>query len=250
MVLFGRVAAVAAATVLVFAVSGCASTGPSSPDAAQASVSTGVAPTTGAPTAGAPTAEAPTTVGSVLSDARTALQALGFTVTAEDAVEDRVILMESNWIVAEQAVAGTEVTLHVRKVSDPTEEELEQARKDAEKKEKEDAKKKAAEEKAEVEKNKLTLGQRNAISKAESYLDYTSFSRKGLIEQLKYEGFSAKESALAVDYLDVDWNEQAAKKAQDYLDFTSFSRQGLIDQLVFEGFNVAQAKYGASAVGY
>lgn len=96
----------------------------------------------------------------------------------------------------------------------------------------------------------LSLGQQNAVKKALSYLDYTAFSRKGLIDQLEYEGFSTKESTFAVDYIDVDWNEQAALKAQDYLDYSSFSRQGLIDQLVYEGFSEKQAKHGVKAVGF
>lgn len=91
----------------------------------------------------------------------------------------------------------------------------------------------------------LTAGQENAIAKAESYLEFTSFSRKGLIEQLEFEGFSTADAKFAVDYLKIDWNEQAAKKAQSYLEFSSFSKQGLIEQLVFEGFTQAQAKYGA-----
>jgi hypothetical protein len=96
----------------------------------------------------------------------------------------------------------------------------------------------------------LSLGQENAVKKALSYLDFTAFSRKGLIDQLEYEGFSTKEAAFAVDYIDVDWNEQAALKAQDYLDFSSFSRQGLIDQLVYEGFTEKQAKHGVKEVGF
>ena len=95
----------------------------------------------------------------------------------------------------------------------------------------------------------ITIAQENAIEKAQDYLSYTAFSRTGLIDQLKFEGFSTADATFAVDYLDVDWNEQAAKKAQDYLDFSSFSRSGLIDQLIFEGFTREQATYGADAVG-
>ncbi|MEQ6898963.1 Ltp family lipoprotein [Microbacterium sp. KR10-403] len=95
-----------------------------------------------------------------------------------------------------------------------------------------------------------TLEQEQAIAKAESYLDYSSFSRTGLIEQLEFEGFSADDAELAVDALDVDWYEQAAGKAADYLEYSSFSRSGLIDQLEFEGFTTEQAEYGVEAVGF
>lgn len=96
----------------------------------------------------------------------------------------------------------------------------------------------------------LTMGQKNAMAKAASYLSFQSFSYSGLVEQLEFEGFSHEDAVFAVDHCGADWNEQAALKAQSYLDFMSFSRQGLIDQLVFEGFSYEQAEYGVSAVGY
>lgn len=88
-----------------------------------------------------------------------------------------------------------------------------------------------------------------AVAKAQDYLDYSSFSRSGLIDQLEFEGFSTQDATAAVDSLNVNWNEQAALKAQEYLDYSSFSRSGLIDQLVFEGFTQSQAQYGVSQVG-
>lgn len=96
----------------------------------------------------------------------------------------------------------------------------------------------------------LTMGQKQAVGKGEDYLSFAAFSRKGLIDQLIFEGFSEADATFAVDYIAPDWKEQAAKKAQDYIDMTSFSRQGLIDQLVFEGFSQAEAEYGVTAVGY
>lgn len=96
----------------------------------------------------------------------------------------------------------------------------------------------------------LTMGQKQAVGKAEDYLSFAAFSRQGLIDQLVFEGFSEADAAFAVDYIAPDWNEQAAKKAQEYIDMTSFSRQGLIEQLVFEGFTQPQAEYGVTAVGY
>ena len=96
----------------------------------------------------------------------------------------------------------------------------------------------------------LTIGQKNAIAQAESYLAFTAFSRSGLIEQLEFEGYDTADAEFAVDYIEVDWNEQAAKQAQSYIDMTSFSRQGLIDQLVFEGYTPEQAEFGVTAVGY
>ena len=104
-----------------------------------------------------------------------------------------------------------------------------------------------AEKVTEAPKPTETIGQKNAVKKALSYLDFMAFSRKGLIEQLEYEGFSHDEAVYGVDKCGADWNEQAAKKAAEYLDFTSFSRDGLIDQLEYEGFTHSEAVYGVDA---
>lgn len=95
----------------------------------------------------------------------------------------------------------------------------------------------------------LTVAQQNAIESAQSYLDYSAFSRKGLIEQLEYEGFSTADATFAVDTLNADWNQQAARSAKSYLDYSSFSRQSLIEQLEYEGYTRAQAVYGVDQAG-
>lgn len=94
-----------------------------------------------------------------------------------------------------------------------------------------------------------TISQQNALRKAADYLEYTAFSRTGLIGQLEYEEFSTADATWAVDRVTVNWNEQAAKKAKDYLEYTAFSRTGLIDQLIYEGYTPAQAEYGVSKTG-
>jgi hypothetical protein len=94
-----------------------------------------------------------------------------------------------------------------------------------------------------------TVSQRNARQKAAEYLQFMSFSRTGLIEQLEYEGFSPRDATYGVDALHVNWNQQAAKKAAEYLKIMPFSRSGLIDQLVFDGFTQQQAAYGVSTTG-
>lgn len=99
---------------------------------------------------------------------------------------------------------------------------------------------------ADPSRSKITAAMENAIGAAESYLDYTAFSRSGLIEQLEYEGYKTGDATFAVDYSKVDWNKQAFKSAKSYLDYTSFSLQGLIEQLQYEGFTYDQAVYGAN----
>ena len=96
----------------------------------------------------------------------------------------------------------------------------------------------------------LTMGQKNALAKAELYLNIGGFSHDGLIKQLEFEGFTNEEAVFAADNCGADWNEEAAKKAQQYLNVSSFSRSGLMDQLKFEGFTEEQAEYGVTAVGY
>jgi hypothetical protein len=104
----------------------------------------------------------------------------------------------------------------------------------------------AAEEPTEPEE---TVSQSNARRAAESYLEYSAFSREGLIEQLEYEEYSTADATYGVDANDVDWNEQAAKSAESYLEYSTFSKQGLIDQLLYEGFTQEQAEYGVSTTG-
>ena len=94
-----------------------------------------------------------------------------------------------------------------------------------------------------------TAAQENARQSAESYLEFSAFSRKGLIRQLKYEGYSTKDATYAVDAINANWNKQAAKAAQNYLDMSSFSRSGLIEQLEYEGYTTKQATYGVNTTG-
>jgi hypothetical protein len=99
-------------------------------------------------------------------------------------------------------------------------------------------------------KSGFTPAQDNAIAKAESYLNTSAFSKKGLIEQLVYNKFSQADATFAVEHIEasggVDWNEQAVKKARSYLSTSSFSLQGLIEQLEYNGFTPSQAQYGAN----
>lgn len=106
---------------------------------------------------------------------------------------------------------------------------------------------------------KGTVSQQNAYRAAQSYLEYTAFSRAGLLEQLTSEygeGYPPEDAEFAVARIEaeggVDWNAEAAEAAQSYLEFMAFSRQGLLDQLTSEyggGFTPEQAEYGVSTTG-
>lgn len=87
----------------------------------------------------------------------------------------------------------------------------------------------------------------SAVKKAKEYLNYTAFSKSGLVKQLEYEKFSTKDAKYGVDHCGADWNEQAVKKAKEYRELQAYSHQGLVDQLKFEGFTSKQAEHGVSA---
>lgn len=95
----------------------------------------------------------------------------------------------------------------------------------------------------------MTASQEQAVGTAEDYLNGQSFSRKGLIEQLQFEGFSAKDATFGVDHVTVNWNAQAVEVAKGYLNGQHFSRSGLIEQLEYEGFTHKQAVYGVTKAG-
>ena len=83
----------------------------------------------------------------------------------------------------------------------------------------------------------LTPSQQNAVRSAQSYLEFSGFSRQGLIDQLSSEfgdQYPVEDATVAVDSLNVDWTAQAVESAQSYLEFSGFSRQGLIGQLSSE----------------
>lgn len=94
-----------------------------------------------------------------------------------------------------------------------------------------------------------TVSQENAKEKALQYLDYSAFSRTGLIKQQMFEGFSRADATYGTDATHANLYKQAALKAAQYLDHSAFSRRGLIAELKYEGFTTRQATYGARAVG-
>lgn len=88
-----------------------------------------------------------------------------------------------------------------------------------------------------------------ATALAKDYLRSSAFSRKGLAEQLRYEGFSGYDAAWGADHSGANWYRQAVLEARSYLRSSHFSHSGLVGQLVYEGFTAAQAQYGVRGVG-
>ncbi len=86
--------------------------------------------------------------------------------------------------------------------------------------------------------------QYQATRMAQQYLRSMPFSKSGLINQLKYEGFSTRQATRAAGSVRVSWKSQAAKMAKNYLQTMPFSKSGLLEQLRYEGFSAGQAAYG------
>lgn len=97
--------------------------------------------------------------------------------------------------------------------------------------------------------NSSASSESQALKSARKYLEYQAFSHDGLIEQLKFEGFSTEEATAAADQCGADWNEQALKSAKNYLEHQSFSYKGLVEQLEFSKFTTEQAEYGVKNCG-
>lgn len=100
----------------------------------------------------------------------------------------------------------------------------------------------------------VPLEHRNALRSAENYLDFTSFSEAGLLEQLTSEyadNYPEDAAQYAMDNIDVDWNAEALESAQNYVDSLHFSQSGLLEQLTSEyadKFTPEQAQYAVDNV--
>lgn len=199
----------------------------------------------------------PDVAGKSYPDARKALTDQGFfvTIVGKDGAKWSTLPDATALVVSTQPAAGTVTdTGDVEITVNRTEADQQAADKAAAAATKAAADKaaadKAAADKAAADKAAAgTVSQQNALRKAAQYIDYSAFSRTGLIGQLEYEQYSTEDATWAVDRVRVDWNVQAAKKAKDYLKYTSFSRSGLVDQLLYEGFTPEQAEYGVSQTG-
>lgn len=101
----------------------------------------------------------------------------------------------------------------------------------------------------------LSRPQQNAVRSAKQYISIAGFSRDGLINQLSSEygdGYEVADATIAVDSLNINWNEQAVKSAEQYLDMTGFSCNGLIEQLsssAGDKYTISEANYGAQQAG-
>ena len=99
---------------------------------------------------------------------------------------------------------------------------------------------------------KPTIGEMNALTKAQSYSDNMFMSKKRLYEQLTSpygEGFTASEAQYAIDHVKADWNYNALQKAKSYQSNMNMSKSRIQQQLTSsygEGFTASEAQYAIS----
>ncbi len=109
------------------------------------------------------------------------------------------------------------------------------------------------------EKDEFTPEQDNAIRAGLNYLDFSGFSREGLIRQLSSkagDGYPEQVARFAVRQIEkrdaVNWKAEAAEAAEGYLDLSAFSCEGLVQQLssrAGDQFTAEQARHGATKAG-
>lgn len=88
-----------------------------------------------------------------------------------------------------------------------------------------------------------------AVRMAKEYLRLQAFSYKGLVGQLKYEGFSRSDARYGASHAGANWMKQAVRAAKSYLRLQAFSFSGMVAQLQYDGFTHAQAVHGARGAG-
>ena len=88
----------------------------------------------------------------------------------------------------------------------------------------------------------------NAIESAEAYSNVFAYSKKELIDQLKYEGFSEEIAECAAKSINANWKENCVKSAYSYLDLFSFSKEELIHQLDYDGFTPEEIDYAMNQI--
>lgn len=94
-----------------------------------------------------------------------------------------------------------------------------------------------------------TVGQKNALEKAESYSEHLNMSKKGIYKQLTSEygeGFTKEEAQYAIDNMTADWKYNALQKAKSYQENLHMSKKNIYKQLISqygEQFTKEEAQY-------
>lgn len=95
----------------------------------------------------------------------------------------------------------------------------------------------------------LNENQLQAIQTAKDYLDTIHLSQTELLQMLSVENIDLEDAKFALDYLGIDWNQQAQKKAKEYCKHKiGFSKEKLKAQLLFDHFTEEEADFAVSHI--
>lgn len=95
----------------------------------------------------------------------------------------------------------------------------------------------------------LSETQVQAIQTAEDYLDTMPLSQTELLQMLSVENIDLEDAKFAIEYLNIDWNQEAKKKAKEYCKHKiGFSKEKLKAQLLFDHFTEEEANFAVSHV--
>ena len=95
----------------------------------------------------------------------------------------------------------------------------------------------------------LNENQLQAIQTAKDYLDTMHLSQTELLQMLTVEDINLEDAEFAIEYLDIDWNQEARKKAKEYCKHKiGFSKEKLKAQLLFDHFTEEEANFAVSHI--
>ena len=95
----------------------------------------------------------------------------------------------------------------------------------------------------------LNENQVQAIQTAKDYLDTMHLSQTELLQMLSVENIDSEDAKFALEYLSIDWNQEARKKAKEYCKHKiGFSKEKLKAQLLFDHFTEEEADFAVSHI--
>ena len=95
----------------------------------------------------------------------------------------------------------------------------------------------------------LSEKQVQAIQTAEDYLDTMPLSQTELLQMLAVDDIDLEDAKFAIEYLNIDWNQEAKKKAKEYCKHKiGFSKVKLKAQLLFDHFTEEEADFAVSHI--
>ena len=95
----------------------------------------------------------------------------------------------------------------------------------------------------------LNENQLQAIQSAKGYLDTMHLSQTELLQMLTVENIDLEDAKFALEYLNIDWNQEARKKAKEYCKHKiGFSKEKLKAQLLFDHFTEEEADFALSHI--